>query len=125
MSHNLLMKLPVRRSEKMKKRSLGLASVMTFCILLLLVGGCGSSGNRESEGGGRTNVGDTLCTQCHSAVLDPLTQQSIVTQYERSSPHKDVAAVNGGNGCEACPRAASPHNRLGPLDFPHPFAGDG
>jgi len=109
----------------MKKRSLGLASVMTFCILLLLVGGCGSSGNRESDGGGRTNVGDTLCTQCHSAVLDPLTQQSIVTQYERSSPHKDVAAVNGGNGCEACHGAASQHNGVGPIEFPDPFAGDG
>lgn len=108
----------------MKKRSLSLASVMMFCILLLLVGGCGSSGNKEGDGG-LTNVGDTICIQCHSAVLDPLTQQSIITQYERSSPHKDSPDVNNGNGCEACHGSASQHNGVGPIQFPDPFAGNG
>ncbi len=105
----------------MKKRSLSLASVMMFCILLLLVGGCGSSGNKEGDGG-LTNVGDTVCIQCHSSVLDPLTQQSIITQYERSSPHKEA---NNGNGCEACHGSASQHNGIGPISYPDPFAGDG
>lgn len=110
----------------MEKRILRSAYVMTFCILLLLAAGCGSSGNKEGDGGGaRTNVGDTVCTQCHSAVLDPLTQQSIIVQYERSSPHKDVATLNGGNGCEACHGAGSQHNGVGPVEFPNPYDNNG
>ena len=110
----------------MKKGIPRSAYVMTFCILLVLsVGVCGSSGNKEGAGGGGTNVGDTVCTQCHSAVLDPLTQQSIIVQYERSSPHKDVAAVNSGNGCESCHGPASQHNGVGPIQYPNPFAGNG
>jgi len=110
----------------MKKGIPRSAYVMTFCILLaLVVGGCGSSGNKEGAGAGGTNVGDTVCTQCHSAVLDPLTQQSIIVQYERSSPHKDVASLNGGNGCEACHGAGSQHNGVGPIQYPDPYAGTG
>ncbi len=31
----------------MNKRYLSLASMMTLCFLLLLISGCGSSGNKE------------------------------------------------------------------------------
>lgn len=108
----------------MKKRCLRFASVLTLGIFVLLIGGCGSSGNKEGDGG-LTNVGDTVCTQCHSAVLDPLTQQSIIVQYERSSPHKDSPYANDGNGCEACHGSASQHNGIGPIQYPDPFAGNG
>ena len=33
----------------MNKRYLSLASMMTLCFLLLLISGCGSSDNKESE----------------------------------------------------------------------------
>jgi hypothetical protein len=114
----------MRRNEAMVKRCSGFASVLTLCMAALLIGGCGSSGNKEGDGG-LTNVGDTVCVQCHSAVQDPLTRETIITQYERSSPHKDVAAVNGGNGCESCHGSASQHNGVGPIQYPDPFAGNG
>jgi hypothetical protein len=93
-------------------------------MVVLLIGGCGSSGNKEGDAG-LTNVGDTVCIQCHSAVQDPLTQQSIITQYERSSPHKDSAHANNGNGCEACHGSASQHNGVGPIPYPDPFKDNG
>ena len=33
----------------MNKRYLSLASMMTLCVLLLLISGCGTSGNKEGE----------------------------------------------------------------------------
>jgi hypothetical protein len=108
----------------MKNRSLGLASVMMLCILLLFIGGCGSSGNKAGDGG-LTNVGDTLCVQCHSAVQDPLTQQTIISQYERSSPHKDLPDPYAGSGCETCHGAASQHNGVGPIQYVNPFDENG
>jgi hypothetical protein len=106
----------------MKKRCLGFASVLTLCMVVLLIGGCGSSGNKEGDVGLTRNAGDTVCIQCHSAVQDPLTHESIIAQYERSSPHKEA---NDGNGCEACHGSASQHMGVGPIQYPNPFAGNG
>ncbi|MHB9096884.1 MAG: cytochrome c3 family protein [Syntrophales bacterium] len=109
----------------MNKRYLSLASIMTLCLLLLLISGCGSSGNKEGDTVAVTAVGDRLCIQCHSAVTDPLTGQTIMAQYERSSPHKDSAHANNGNGCEACHGNASQHQGVGPITYPNPYASDG
>ncbi len=107
----------------MNKRYLSFAWIMTCCLLLLL-SGCGSSDNKEG-GPAAVAVGDTLCIQCHSAVTDPLTGQTIVAQYENSSPHKDSAHANNGNGCEACHGDGSQHQGVGPIQFPNPYANNG
>ncbi|MHB8908088.1 MAG: cytochrome C [Syntrophales bacterium] len=108
----------------MNKRYCSLASITTLCLLLLLISGCGSSGNKEGEGT-VVAVGDTLCVQCHSAVTDALTGQTIIAQYDNSSPHKDSAHANNGNGCEACHGNASQHQGVGPIQFPNPYANNG
>ncbi|MDD2310155.1 MAG: C-type polyheme cytochrome OmcB [Desulfuromonadaceae bacterium] len=104
-----------------KKSSL----IMLLCVLSLtaFLSGCGSS---SKEGNTSTadldsvaSVGDTKCIQCHSTVTEALTGESIITQYQNSSPHKDV---NDGNGCEACHGGGAQHNGVGPIPFPIPDA---
>src|SRR5512145_1562616 len=96
--------------------SLGLAILMAGCW------GSDKSARVDLAPGTTTNVGDTVCEQCHSATIDPLTQESIVFQYERSSPHKDA---NSGNGCEACHGGGSLHFGQGPIPYPNPFDNNG
>jgi len=109
----------------MNKRYLSLASIVTCCFLLLLISGCGSSGNKEGDTAATTAVGDRLCVQCHSAVTEALTGQTLMAQYENSSPHKDSAHANNGNGCEACHGNASQHQGVGPITYPNPYADNG
>jgi hypothetical protein len=109
----------------MNKRYLSLASMMTLCFLLLLISGCGSSSNKESGSGGVSNVGDTPCVQCHSANVEALTGQSLIAQYQNSSPHKDSAHANAGNGCEACHGSASQHQGKGPIAYVNPYDNGG
>ncbi len=108
----------------MNKKYVSLASIMTLCLLLLLMSGCGSSSNKE---GGTTAVavGDRLCVQCHSAVTESLTGQTLMAQYENSSPHRDSEHANSGNGCEACHGNASQHQGIGPIVYPNPYANSG
>ena len=116
----------------MKKRCLSLASMMTFCFMLLLISGCGSSSNKESGSGGVvSNVGDTPCIQCHSANREALTGESLIVQYQNSSPHRASAAdrnpesVNNGNGCEACHGSGSQHQGKGPIAYVNPYDNSG
>lgn len=102
-----------------KKLSIMLLSAVSLAALL---GGCGSSskeGTASLTGSSVASVGDTACIQCHSAVKDPLTGDSLITQYQNSSPHK---VVNNGNGCEACHGGGAQHNGVGPIAFPKPNA---
>ncbi|MBV5341707.1 MAG: C-type polyheme cytochrome OmcB [Deltaproteobacteria bacterium] len=102
-----------------KKLSIMMLSAVSLAAFL---GGCGSSskeGTVSLTGDSVASVGDTACVQCHSAVVEPLTGESIITQYQNSSPHKDV---NGGNGCEACHGGGAQHNGVGPIAYPNPDA---
>ncbi|NVN89159.1 MAG: C-type polyheme cytochrome OmcB [Desulfuromonadales bacterium] len=91
---------------------------ISMCILslALFINGCGSS-SRESgiSANNIARVGDTACIQCHSAVTEPLTGQSIITQYLNTSPHNTAAL-----GCEACHGGGAQHNGVGPIPFPKP-----
>ncbi len=95
-------------------------SIMLLCALSLAaaLNGCGSS---SKEGSASLNnvatVGDTVCVQCHSAVTDPLTNESIVTQYKQNSPHDQ-----DGLGCESCHGGGAQHNGVGPIPYPLPDA---
>jgi hypothetical protein len=103
---------------------------MMLCVLLaaVLLYGCGSS-NKEGSASGTpdtvASVGDALCRQCHSAVLDPLTKEGIVAQYDATSPHRDSPHANNGNGCEACHGGGGQHNGVGPIPYPDPYADNG
>jgi len=108
------------------KRHQGLFVLASLALAALLAGCLGDkSTSVELTTAPATNVGDGTCTQCHSAVLDPLTLQSIVTQYERSSPHKDSPYANNGNGCEACHGSGSEHYGSGPIPYPNPYENNG
>ena len=106
-------------------------SIMMFCMLSLAVFlyGCGSSSKAGSASGTPETVGtvgaDVVCEQCHSATVDPVTGESIVAEYERSSPHKGSTHLGGLNGCEACHGGGAQHNGVGPIPFPDPFANNG
>ncbi len=110
----------------MNKRYLSLASMMTLCFLLLLISGCGTSGNKEgTDTAATSNVGDTACVQCHSANTEALTGQGLIAQYTNSSPHKDSAHANDGNGCEACHGSAAQHQGKGPITYVNPYDNSG
>ena len=100
----------------MNKRYHSLASIVTCCLLLLLISGCGSSGNKEGDGPVAA-VGDRTCVQCHSATKEALTDQTIVAQYQNSSPHNTAAL-----GCEACHGNGGQHQGKGPIEYPAPDA---
>ncbi len=100
-------------------------SIMMLCMLSLaaFLYGCGSS-SREGAASGTpdtvASVGDSMCRQCHSAVLDPLTGEGIIAQYDATSPHRNSAHANNGNGCEACHGGGAQHNGVGPIPYPNP-----
>ncbi|MDD2270848.1 MAG: cytochrome C [Desulfuromonadaceae bacterium] len=102
--------------------------IMTmFCLLpaAALMYGCGSSSKTGDSLSSVATVGDTACIQCHSAVVDPLTGVGKIAQYEASSPHKDSAHANNGNGCEACHGNGGQHNGVGPIAYVNPYDGNG
>ncbi len=110
----------------MNKRYLSLASMVTLCFLLLLISGCGTSGNKEgTDSAAASNVGDTACVQCHSANTEALTGQGLIAQYQNSSPHRNSAHANNGNGCEACHGSASQHQGKGPISYVNPYDNSG
>ncbi len=105
-------------------------SAITLCLLLLaaVLTGCGSSSKEGSSGTTPdtvASVGDAKCIQCHSANVDPLTAETIIAQYESTSPHKDSAHANNGNGCEACHGGGAEHFGVGPIPYPNPYDGNG
>ncbi len=57
--------------------------------------------------------------------MEALTGQGLVAQYENSSPHKDSAHANAGNGCEACHGSAAQHQGKGPIAYPDPYDNSG
>jgi hypothetical protein len=105
-------------------------SILMLCMLLAagLLYGCGSSkkeGSASATPDTVASVGDSLCRQCHSAVQDPLTGEGIIAQYDATSPHRNSAHANNGNGCEACHGGGAEHNGVGPIPYPNPFADNG
>jgi len=101
-------------SRKFFTYSALLASLVTAAALA----GCGSD-SRESGASldSVAKVGDTACVQCHSAVTEALTGESIVTQYQQNSPHNQ-----DGLGCESCHGGGALHNGVGPIPYPAPDA---
>ena len=89
-------------------------------LLAIALAGCGSS-NKEgitaSSGsllfGGVATVGDTACNQCHSSTLDPVTGQTLVSEYQQVSPHNQ-----DGLGCESCHGGGAMHNGVGAIPYP-------
>ncbi len=107
-------------------------SVMMLCMLLVaaFMYGCGSSHKEGSESAvSPETVGtagaDTVCEQCHSASVDPVTGESIVAEYERTSFHKGSTHLGNLNGCEACHGGGAEHFGVGPIPFPNPFDNNG
>lgn len=93
-------------------------SAVLFGIVLSLaafVSGCSSDTKEGGSPADVAKVGDTKCKQCHSAVTDSLTKESIIAQYERS-PH------SGTVGCEGCHGGGAMHNGVGPIPFSKPDA---
>lgn len=99
-----------------KKIYLSLASIIALCLLLFL-SGCGSSENREGGATTVSPVGDGKCVQCHSATTEALTGQTIVAQYQLSSPHN-----REGLGCESCHGSGAQHQGIGPIPYRAPDA---
>ena len=102
----------------MNKRYHSLASIVTCCFLLLLISGCGSSGNKEGDtAAGVSKVSETACTTCHSATVEKLTGNAVVAKY--------VASVHNlkSVGCQDCHGAGGQHNGVGPIPYPDPTQG--
>jgi hypothetical protein len=93
-----------------------LFATLALSLLATAFFGCGS-GNKEGAPLVVTKVGDSKCIQCHSSVTEALTGESIVAQYQRSSPHNTPAL-----GCESCHGGGAMHNGVGPIPFPRPTA---
>ncbi len=110
----------------MRYRSLSYMLLGAFAVAGLLFG-CGTASKEGSglSGTSPNSVGDIMCRQCHSAVMDPVTGQGIIAEYDSSSPHKDSAHANNGNGCEACHGGGAQHNGVGPIPYVNPFANNG
>lgn len=94
-------------------------ALMLFCMLPMaaLMYGCGSS-SKEGSGTPSTvaTIGDTACVQCHSAAKDPVTGETIVSQYDKSAHYL------AGKGCESCHGGGAQHNGVGPIPYPAPDA---
>lgn len=110
----------------MSRKIFNYSAVVASLLATALFAGCGAS-NKEGSASLDTvaSVGDAKCVQCHSAVVDPLTGEGIIAQYEAGSPHKDSAHANNGNGCEACHGGGAQHNGVGPIPYVNPYAGNG
>jgi len=94
---------------------------MLFCMLSMaaLMYGCGSSSKEGSSSAALSTVatvGDTACNQCHSASIDALTGEAIVTQYQKSAHYQ------AGQGCESCHGGGAQHFGVGPIPYPTPDA---
>ncbi|BEH09266.1 C-type polyheme cytochrome OmcB [Geobacter sulfurreducens subsp. ethanolicus] len=103
-------------SRKVTKYS----AVLAVSLFAAALAGCGSENKEGSIGtgpGGVATVGDTACVQCHSAVTEALTGESLIAQYQKSSPHNTA-----GLGCESCHGGGAQHNGVGPLPFAQPDA---
>lgn len=93
--------------------------VLAVSLLAVVLAGCGA-GNREGTNGlggsalfgNVATVGDTACVQCHSATTEALTGQTIVSEYQQSSPHDQT-----GLGCESCHGGGAEHNGVGPIPY--------
>lgn len=98
-----------------KKFSVMMLSALSLAALL---NGCGSSSKESAISAGDVvaRVGDGICVQCHSAVTDKLTGESIVAQYQKSAHYL------GGQGCESCHGGGAQHNGVGPIPFATPDA---
>jgi hypothetical protein len=100
------------------------STVLAVSLLAVVLAGCGA-GNREGTNtlggsalfGNVATVGDTPCIQCHSAVADSLTGETIVAQYQQNSPHDQQ-----GLGCESCHGGGAMHNGVGPIPYSSPDA---
>jgi hypothetical protein len=97
-----------------KKIYLSLAAIMALCMLLLLISGCGGSGNKEGDSGTIPTVSEAACITCHSTTLEALTGVPIVAAYNAS-----VHNLNSV-GCQDCHGAGGSHNGIGPIPFPKP-----
>ena len=89
-------------------------SSMVLCVLLVaaFLYGCGSSKKEGTTGTAPENVaevGDTACFQCHAATADPLTGDTFIEQYKRST-HSEI-------GCESCHGGGAEHNGIGPFPY--------
>jgi hypothetical protein len=90
---------------------------MMLCLLFVAgsLYGCGSSSKESSADGGSAllggvaEVGDTACFQCHAATADPLTGDTFIEQYQRST-HAEL-------GCESCHGGGAQHNGVGPFPY--------
>jgi hypothetical protein len=98
-------------------------AALAAMLLAMVLAGCGS-GNKEGAVttgsalfGGVATVGDSACNQCHSATTDPVTGQTIVSEYQQGSPHNQ-----DGLGCESCHGGGAMHNGVGPIPYPAPDA---
>ncbi|MRR06736.1 MAG: C-type polyheme cytochrome OmcB [Deltaproteobacteria bacterium] len=91
-------------------------AMLALSLLATAFSGCGS-GNREGASHVVDKVGDSTCIQCHSSVTEALTGESIVSQYQKSSPHNTPEL-----GCESCHGGGAMHNGVGPIPFPRPDA---
>ena len=116
-SYNILIANAKKREEEwaMNKRYYSLAWITTFCLLLLLISGCGSSGNKESEtAAASAAVSETTCVTCHSSSLERLTAYPVVANY--------TASVHNLNsvGCQKCHGNGGSHNGVGPIPYPSP-----
>jgi hypothetical protein len=83
-------------------------------MLLLLISGCGGSGNKEGDSGTIPTVSQAACITCHSTTLEALTGVPIVAAYNAS-----VHNLNSV-GCQDCHGAGGSHNGIGPIPFPKP-----
>jgi len=97
-----------------KKRYLSLASIMALFLLLLLISGCGGSGNREGDSGTIPTVSEAACVTCHSTTLETLTGVPIVAAYNASIHNLNSV------GCQDCHGAGGSHNGIGPIPYPKP-----
>lgn len=98
----------------MNKRYLSFAVMATLGFLLLLISGCGSSGNKEGDTAAPSTVSAASCVTCHSTSVETLTGNAIVTNY-RNSVHN----LNS-TGCQDCHGAGGQHNGVGPIPYPRP-----
>ena len=83
--------------------------------MLLLISGCGSSGNKEGDtAAAPTVLSEKTCVTCHSASVETLTGYPIVANY-MTSIH-NLKSV----GCQDCHGAGGGHNGIGPIPYPSP-----
>lgn len=85
--------------------------ILIICMLFLaaFLIGCGSSGKEGGSSASVGEVGDTACFQCHAATADPLTGDTFIEQYQRST-HSEL-------GCESCHGGGAQHNGVGPFPY--------